>query len=787
MGRFGELAGKPGDEFDSIACVEKYFSGARRESWGAGVLRTQEGKTAKFAGALFCEEGEWVRVRGEWLDSKFGLQVKVDSFTFEAPVDRDALIDYLAKSSAFRGIGPATARRIVDAAGADFEAALRDPAKLAQEANVELAKIEALAAEWTGRQDLNRTVATLGKFGVSAGRAKRLFDSYGGGVVTIVEQNPYWLVGKVPGMAFRTIDGIALGTGIAKDHEPRLRCGISATIGDEVQEGHTWISFDSLMSLAPNVLKLDTFDDVPKVRDMVERMIAEGDLVARAVRNDLVCVWRKAEWEAEVFVTETILRQGRSESGIFEVPPSAKDALELNPSLNADQAAACANAWRYRLSVITGGAGVGKTYTIDATARGFRSMEKEVVFCAPTGKAAKRMSEAVGCEASTIHRLLDPEFGESEDGEAVFHFKRGDGNALDADVVIVDEVSMVDIRLFAALFKAIDFSRTTVVLVGDHHQLPPIGPGSVLRDLVNREVCPTARLTQVVRQAGVLKHNVSAILDGTIAQAKAPTKSDPVLPPWIVVQKHDAEGAADLVLAMFERLRSKMLPEPGAPDGLRPIDPVWDAQVLTPMHKGPLGTMELNRRMQEAAQAARGVSIPQPKKEGEKTPILPHDKVINSRNNYDLGIMNGATGRVLARYERGQELPVEHARLPGGDAEERVTGLALVVRFDEADEFDVVIRGENLRDISLAYAMTIHKSQGSEFPIAIVVAHRVHSFMHHRGLIYTGVSRSRKTCIIVGDAGGMHACARTVKADQRRTMISLFRSADACREFLGTN
>jgi exodeoxyribonuclease V alpha subunit len=383
-------------------------------------------------------------------------------------------------------------------------------------------------------------------------------------------------------------------------------------------------------------------------------------------------------------------------------------------------------ALRHGEMVVTGGAGSGKTHVCSTVARIHHGRELKVILAAPTGKAARRLAQASGLPATTLHRLL------GYDGHAY--------NApapLDADLIIVDETSMVDAELAWELRRRIDPGRTCVLWVGDANQLAPVGPGSLLRDLVDGGHLPVARLTRIVRQAGILRENCNALLHGEVRpKARA---AGGVQPWWVIDEYEDAAEIEQVVDRLYEGILAERLG----------FDLVDDVQLLTPAHKGPLGTAALNRRLQGIIQAKLyGAAVPEVGA-GELAPLLANDRVIQGRNNYDTGIMNGEIGRVVA--------------VEGPDA---------VVRFDTGP----VRYGPDLRvgdGVRLAYALTIHRSQGSEFPCSIVLAHRSHAFMLNRSLLYVGVTRARTTAILVGGRRTLASAAARVDATRRRTFLSI--------------
>jgi len=399
--------------------------------------------------------------------------------------------------------------------------------------------------------------------------------------------------------------------------------------------------------------------------------------------------------------------------------------------LNQGQRAAARTALSSRVGLITGPAGSGKTRTVGAVVAMCEMLELSVLLAAPTGKAAKRLEQVVGKEASTIHRLL------GYDGES---FARDAENPLDADVVIVDEVSVVDVRLAWQLFQAIDLDRTVVVLVGDHNQLPPVGPGHLLRDLIQTQAIPTVTLDEVVRQAGVLNANSLAVLRGEL-KPTAPGQTGERRPWYVVDEFQEAGEIVPFLQGLYPRLKALG------------FDLINDVQLLTPTRKGPLGVSELNSHLQALVQRlCWGVEVVA--SAGRRPSFLLHDRVIQNRNNYDLNVMNGALGTVIAVGPKPGELRV---------------------RFDD-QEVKYAPGASELDDLSLAYCLTTHKAQGSEFRCVLVIVHKAHAYMLHRNWLYTSVTRAQETAILIGDRWALRYAARERRQDLRRTFFPILHS-----------
>ena len=513
--------------------------------------------------------------------------------------------------------------------------------------------------------------------------------------------------------------------GTPKDLPSRIRAGLHYSVLAALDDGDCWVEFEDLLDRANTLLVMDTLDSREVIEGHLEALIAEGLLVSQPFERLVVAdpeIHRMETELAEVLKTAG----GRSPHAVTEVEHLLDaEGGELNP----EQRDAVRNALNFSISLMTGGAGSGKTYAVSTIASIAERLELKVVLAAPTGKAAKRLEEVVGHEASTIHRLL---------GFNGHTYSRDALNPIDTDILVVDEVSMMDVPLAWRLFQAVDRTRTAVVLVGDHNQLPPVGPGNLLRDLVRSMAIPTTVLTRIIRQAGVLKENSTAILTGEVR----PTSDSFVgaRRPWYVIDKFaDREDVRRMLLLLFEEVLQERLG----------YDLIREVQVLTPTHKGPLGTVELNIELQRLLQRKLfGVDVPTVEA-GHRARPYPGDKVIQTKNDYELGVMNGAMGVVVDA-------------MPDG-------GLSI-----DFDGRPVEIKGgsDALGNIQLAYATSIHKVQGSEFPCAVVIAHKSHSFMHHRNLLYTAVTRAKESVIIVGDRWGIDNCAAKRQVDRRNTFLS---------------
>lgn len=707
-----------------------FYSGP---TFSAGRLRTSEGEDVKFAGRVFVRTSDAVRLEGRWVNHpKYGRQFEADCMGHDLEMDPEGLANFLANHPDVKGIGPAKARLIADRFGREFDQAIRNrPEEIAATAKVPVETTMELQRIWIANSEFNTAMAYLAAFGLTHHQVTTLVGKFGSHVVPILERDPYVLVREIVGFGFKRVDKIARKLGTPKDLPSRIRAGLHYCVFEALDNGDCWVEYEDLLDRANTLLVMDTLDSREVIETHLEALITEGRLISHAFERLVVADPEIHRMEAELAI---ILSSGTASS-----PHSVADVDRLldaeGGELNAEQRQAVRNALTYSLSLMAGGAGSGKTYAVSTIASIAERLERKVVLAAPTGKAAKRLEEVVGIEASTIHRLL---------GFNGHTYARDALNPVEADILVIDEVSMVDVPLAWRLFQAIDRSRTAVVLVGDHNQLPPVGPGNLLRDLVRSAAIPTTILTRIIRQAGVLKENSTAILDGEVR----PTSDEQVgaRRPWYVIDKFsDREDVRRMLLLLFDEVLSNRLG----------YDLIRDVQVLTPTHKGPLGTAELNVAMQQLLQKRLyGLNVP-PVDPNRRPPLYAGDKVIQTKNDYELGVMNGAMGVVLGVRSDG----------------------SLSIDFD-GRPVEIDAGSDAIGNIHLAYATSIHKVQGSEFPCAVVIAHKSHSFMHHRNLLYTAVTRAKESVIILGDRWGIDNCAYKRQVDRRNTFLSFLLEGD---------
>jgi exodeoxyribonuclease V alpha subunit len=708
--------------------IEKvFFAGGK---FSAGRLRTDSGEDVQFAGNLFAQEHDSVVLNGRWImHPKYGRQFEVASMEYNLDLDAAGLANYLANNPHIKGIGPAKAKIIVERFGNDFERALaEDPEAIAKAARVSVANVTQLRDEWDRTRMVNKALTWLASFELTHHQVTTLVEKFGNNVLGVLKADPYLIIREVSGFGFKKVDKVARKMGTPKEHPPRIRAGIIHCLDEALDQGDCWVEYEDLLDRANLLLVMDTLDSRERIEKELDALIEERVLTCAAYSNRFLVakpeIRRMEEALFEVF------KKGRESNVLFDDEEEITSLIDdLSPELNEGQRAAVLTSLTHSISLVSGGAGSGKTHLASAIIKICEQRDLSVALCAPTGKAAKRMEQATGHAASTIHRLL------GYDGK---NFALGPDDPIDADLVIVDEVSMVDVALAWHLFRSIDLDRTAVVLIGDHNQLPPVGAGNILRDLVETKVLPMVILDKVVRQAGVLKENCIAILKGEVRKSANKTLSGKCS--WYLAdgfkETHDVQ---QFIFELFDQTLEHRL-------GFNLIN---DVQLLTPTHKGPLGTVELNIKLQKLLQRKLwGVHVPDTPT-GRRPKLHAFDKVIQTRNNYDLGIMNGAMGVIMDIHKDG----------------------SLLVNFDGMP-VEIGAGSENIRDLQLAYALTFHRCQGSEFPCAIVIVHKSHSFMHHRNLFYTGVTRAKESVIIVGDHWGIKNCVDKRLVENRKTFLS---------------
>lgn len=700
-----------------------------KSGYTVGTLWDKKIGTITFVGNVVVDRDQPVVLHGKYVEHpRYGRQFEVALAEFDREIQGDGLSAFLQKNSQLKGIGPKKAASIVAKYGKNFDKAIRErPEEIAKACKIKLDTVMSLQDMWTKGEHTNVAMTILYQYGLTPRQVKKLLDKMGNNAAELVKKNPYELIGAVPGLGFKRVDAVARRSGVPDDSPYRLAAGIAYAVQEASDFGHCWAEEGRMLTRAAELLELAGTPQAELLPGELDGLKDKGTLICREFGE--LTVWAMPKlYHAERTLLSAFSRANEPAPMFVDCSNVEAELDKLSPTLNDHQREAVLNATRHSITLISGGAGSGKTYSVDAIVKLTEFYGGRVTLCAPTGKAARRMEEATKRPASTIHRLL-----------GLFEDDQIPTARVEDPVIVVDEVSMLDVSLAAKLFLAIDFNRTSLILVGDHNQLPPVGPGNVLRDLINSKVVPTVILDKVIRQAGTLKMNSTAILNGDVA----PTldKSDPEYGSWFVIgdKARDVE-VRDYVCGLF----AKVLCERMGFDILR------DVQLLIPTRKGPLGCNEMNIHLQRLIQWKLWHTRVDPVPEGRNPRYYRHDKVIQIKNNYDIDVMNGTIGFILDIA-------------PDGD---------LLIDF-EGREVQVSAKDGSRSDLQLAYALTIHKAQGSEFPCSIVVNHRCHKFMLHRNLLYTGVTRASKTAIVVGDWYGIKSAAECVRVDDRKTFLSL--------------
>ena len=666
-------------------------------------------------------EGDPVRVKGRFEDDRrFGRRVRVETIEPLLPTTAAGVEKYLGSGS-IPGIGKRLAQRIVEHLGEDVSQILdEDPERLREVPGIGRKKAEALAEVWQERVSQRRMLVALYGMGVGVALANRLRELYGSEAARVVAENPYRLAREVHGVGFLTADRLARAAGLAPDAPARIEAGIAFFLETQATEGHCFYPAEKLVEEVAGFLELD----VMRVEPVLKEAVRNGTVVEESRWGDgeIALPWLKRSEDGAVRSLLRLMEPGprlpqqRLSAAIDSgVRSSAVD-------LSMEQVDALAMALRHPVTIITGGPGTGKTTVIKAVIAAWRNLNMEALLCAPTGRAAKRMTEATGVEARTIHRLL--EFDPSE-----AQFARDEGNPLPATAVVVDEVSMVDVWLMDSLLRALA-PGTRLLLVGDKDQLESVGPGAVLRDCIGSGLVPCATLQEIHRQAA---ESLIIVNSHRILAGERP-RTDPVSgrrPDFYFMEKEEPD---DCLASLVELVRSRIPARFG-------FDPVRDVQVLTPMYKGALGAQNLNSMLQ-AALNPQGQEF----RRGDRS-YRSGDRVMQIRNNYTKEVFNGDVGFVDQVLSDGLVVRLTDGRK---------------VKYDELD----------LDELTLAYAVTVHKSQGSEYPVVVLVMHTQHYVMLRRNLFYTALTRGKQLAVILGSGRAVRRAVANDVTHKRFTRLA---------------
>lgn len=709
----------------------------RNDENGYSVLSVADGKEEYVLVGIFAyiAEGERIEATGRLVEhSIYGEQLSVESYEIKPPEDTLAIERYLG-SGAIKGIGAALAKKIVKKFKADtFRIIEEEPERLSEVKGISERMAMEISSQVEEKRELRQAMLFLQQYGIHMNLAVKIYQQYGQRMYSVIQENPYQLADDIHGVGFKIADEIAAKVGIFTDSDYRIRSGLFYTLLQAVGNGHTYLPREELFASAAELLKVDA--------DYMEKHLMdlqmEKKLVVKEKDGGMIV------YPAQFYYMELNTARMLHDLNIRDTVPPEKIRKRLESivavaqiELDIHQEEAVIEAVNNGLLIITGGPGTGKTTTINTIIRYFEQEDMEILLAAPTGRAAKRMAEATGYEARTIHRLLELTGAPSMDsgrngngsagGEARLegmHFERNEANPLDADVVIIDEVSMVDISLMHSLLKAVNVG-TRLILVGDVNQLPSVGPGNVLRDMIQSGKFPVVMLTKIFRQAAQSDIIVNAHKINAGERVPLEKRSRDFL---FIRRDHPAAIIKDMMILLRDKLPGYVGAE------------IQDIQIMTPMRKGALGVEQLNRILQENFNPP---AADKPEKEAGGTVFRTGDKVMQIKNNYQLA------WEVRNRYG----IPVEKGEgVFNGDMgvirQVNTFSETLEVEFDERRMVEYSFK--QLEELELAYAITIHKSQGSEYPAVVIPIYSGPRMLMTRNLIYTAVTRAKKCVCLVG-------------------------------------
>jgi len=668
--------------------------------------------------------GEYVEAEGEWItDRQHGQQFQASGLRTTPPHTTAGIIKYLG-SGLVKGIGPKYAQKIVDVFGdKTLEVIEKTPASLGEVKGIGAKRVELIRESWKQNQAVHRIMAFLQSFGVGTARAVRIYKLYGENAIELVRQNPYRLSADIWGVGFRTADELALKLGIPRDAPQRAQAAVRHVLREGTSQGHVGMPQTNVVEKTSDLTQISP----DSVQEAIEALRQIDEIVRDAAPEtpDEPLLFLKALYLAEVGIARSI----RALSvGVHPLPaldaPKAIDWVESKMKMEfaPAQRDAVEQALTQKLLVLTGGPGTGKTTIVRAILEIFLAKNQRVALCAPTGRAAKRLTESTGREAKTIHRLLEFDAG-------IGTFRKNKEQPLDIDLLVVDETSMADVVLANQLLRAVP-PWASVLLVGDVDQLPSVGAGRVLADLIGSGVVPVVRLTEVHRQASssYIIRAAHAVNSGEEPASAPAGEGD-----FYFLEAEEPSVVLERIVTMVrERIPKKF-----------GLDPFRDVQILSPMNRSELGVLNLNTVMQQALNP----SIGGPEVQRFGITFRRGDKVIQTQNNYQREVFNGDIGRILAVDSVEQIVNVEF------------DGRVVDYEFAELDE------------LQLAYAISIHKSQGSEYPAVIIPVHTQHWIMLQRNLLYTGITRGKKLVALVGTKKALWIAVNKAEQSHRFTLL----------------
>lgn len=662
--------------------------------------------------------GEFVQTSGQWIQDKtYGLQFKAHTLQTCAPTTLEGLEKYLG-SGLIKGIGPVYAKKLVKAFGENvFDVIEQTPEVLQTLPGVGPHRARLITKGWSDQKVIREIMVFLYQQGISTTRAVRIYKTYGANAIATISQDPYCLARDIRGIGFKSADQIAQKMGIAPDSPMRARAGLSHVLLEATEQGHCGLPKITLLQQTVQTLEI-----CPEViKEALAQDLRRGDIV-QDQRADETYIFLKGFYQAEMNCARLLhrLKQGTLPWKVDQIDLE-NISLTLNIALAPSQAQALRQALTSKVTIITGGPGVGKTTLIRSLLHLLETQSLKILLAAPTGRAAQRIAETTGQEAKTLHRLLetDPQNG---------GFKKGVNNLLDCDLLIVDEVSMIDVPLMNALLKALP-ATAALILVGDVDQLPSVGPGDVLRDILTSRVFLSLHLTEVFRQSAQSQIITSA---HAINQGHMPSLTSEMESDFYFIEAKDPEDCQSKIIEVVcRRIPSKF-----------GFDPIADIQVLCPMNRGSVGARSLNALLQQTLNPTPDIKI-----ERFGFTYAAGDKVMQIANNYDKEVYNGDIGTIIGLDIEAEELTIMF------DIK------SVVYDFGELDE------------VVLAYATTIHKAQGSEYPVIVLPFMMQHYMMLKRNLLYTGITRGKKLVVMIGEKKALAMAVKDRQTGMRYTKL----------------
>lgn len=698
-------------------------------------------------------EGVTYEFKGEWtVHPKFGNQFKANFALEMQPSTKAGLIAYL-RSSFFPGIGPVIAHRIIEHFGDNIiEVLNKDSDQLLKVSGISKAKLTAIKASWEQNKEINEIMMFLQQFNISTLFANKIYEFYGKNCVNQILTNPYKLTNDISGVGFTTADKIALQAGFAEDGPERIKACINYILEQGTLDGHCYLMSEQIAIRSTELLKVDIKGKVQALLNSLEK--------SNEIKSIILPKEDKRYYSRKIFFNETYCAEKihalKENESILHVDEKLLDIDKDVIKLSEEQIAAVRGVIVHGISVLTGGPGVGKTQTTKKIVQVLRALNKNIVLAAPTGRASQRMTEVIGSEASTIHRLLS--WDHINGG-----FLKNENNPIIADFIIIDESSMLDINLAASLLRATQYD-TQILFIGDFDQLPPVGPGDFFKDIIASGIIPVYRLNKIFRQGKeslIIKHAHS------INAGEIPNIETPLLKPEIWTNGNDCSfidsGVSEPyknknehpawsslryglnITDMIVKLYTEIIP--------KYLGKEMEIQILIPMNIGDMGTIRVNSIIQ---------NLINPSESGKSEIKMKDklfrsgDKVIQTKNNYDLGVFNGDIGKIISINEVSSEL---------------------IVRYSE--EREVQYKKSEIFELDLAYAISIHKSQGSEFDCVILPITMQHYRMLFRNLIYTGLTRAKKYAIFIGQRKALDIAVENNNYEKRQTSLKLMLMSDS--------